>query len=131
MADGGLLLTAVLVKPLPLGGCGQDGTVLGLSAVGLRGPEVGRVPVFVCDSEAGLIHPGALCGHVIDAQPDLRVRADAVADVVSELVVLVAGCGRAEDAAQRVAVFTGSVIPFPQRLSQEALVVDLYTFQTD
>lgn len=131
LADGGLLLTTVLVQPLPAGGPGQDGTILGLATVRLKGPAVGRVPVFVCNAEACLVHPGALGHHVVDAQPDLLIWADALADVVSELVVLVAGCGRTEDSAQVVAVFTGSVIAFSHRVSQVTLAMNLFAFQTD
>ena len=97
----------------------------------VRLPNTGRVPVFVRNTEASLVHPGALGHHVIEAQPDLRVRADALADVVSELVVLVAGRGRAEDAAQVVAVFARSVIAFSQGVGQVTLAVDLFAFQTD
>lgn len=131
LADGGPLLTTVLVKPLPPGGHGQDGAVLGLAAVRLRGPVVGRVPVFVCNADAGLVRPGALSHHVDDAQPDLLICTDALADVVSELVVVVAGCGCAEDTTHGVTVLTGSVIAFFHRVSQETLAIDLYAFQTD
>lgn len=131
LADGGLLLATVLVKPLPAGGPGQGGAVLRLATVRLRGPAVGRVPVFECNAYAGLVHPSAFSHHVVGAQPDLLVWANALADVVSELVVLITGRGRAEDAAQVVAVFTGGVVALPHRVSQVALAVDLFAFQTD
>lgn len=131
LADGGLFLLTVLVKPLPASGSRQHRTVLGLSAVRLRGPAVGRVPVFVRDADPGLVIPNAIGHHVVDAQPDLLVRADSLADVVSELVVLVLGRGRAEDAAQGVAVFTGGVVAFPQRVSQETFAMDLCALQAD
>ena len=104
---------------------------MGDAAVRLRGPVVGRVPVFVCDAGAGLVHPGALRHHVVDPQPDLLSRADALADVVSELVVLILGGGRTEDATQGVAVLAGCVITFSHSVGQETLVVDLCAFQTD
>lgn len=104
---------------------------MGLAAVWLRGPLVGGVPVFVCNAGAGLVHPGALSHHVVDAKPDLLIWANALADVVSELVVLVAGCGCTKDAAQGVTVLTGSVIAFSYSVSQEALAMALYAFQTN
>lgn len=131
LADGGLLLKAAFIKPLPTGGPWQDATVLGLAAVRLRRPGVGRVPVFVWNAEAALVYPGALSHHVVDAQPDLLIWADALADVVSELVILIAGCWRTEDTAQGVTVFTGTVVGFSHRVSQVTLVMDLCTFQTD
>lgn len=131
LADRGLLFTTVLVKPLPIGGPRQDGAVVGLATVWLRGPVVGGVPVFECNADTGLVHPAALSHHVIDAQPDLLIWADPLADVVSELVVLIAGCGCTEDTAHGVAVLTGSVIAFSHSVSQETLVMDLRTFQTD
>lgn len=131
LTDRGPLLTAALIKPGPLRGPGQDGAVLGLAPVRLRGPVVGRVPVLVGDAEAGLVRPDALGRHVVDAQPDLLVGADALTDVVSELVVLGAGRGGPEDPSQGVAVLAGSVVPFLHRVGQETLAVDLYAFQTD
>lgn len=131
LADRGLLFTAVLIKPLPAGGHGEDGTVLRLVAVWLRGPTVGGVPVFVCDADTGLVHPFALSHHVIDAQPHLLTGADALADVFSELVILIAGHRRAEDTTHGVAVLTRSVVALPQRVSQETLTMDLDAFQTD
>lgn len=104
---------------------------MGLAAVRLRGPAVGRVPVFVCNPGAGLIHPGALSHHVVDAKPHLLVRTDAAADVVSELVVVVAGCGRAEESAQVVTVLTGGVVAFSHRVNQITLAINFLTFQTD
>lgn len=47
LADGGLLVTTVLVKPLPIGGHVQDSTVVGHPTIRLRGPVVGCVPVLV------------------------------------------------------------------------------------
>lgn len=126
LAHGGLLLTAVLVEPLPLRGRRQHGAVLGHAAVWLGGPEVGRVPVFVGDAAADQVDPGALGHHVVDAQPDLLTWADALADVVSELVILIRGGGRAEDSAQGVAVFAGGVITFPRGVTQETLAIDLF-----
>ncbi len=77
-----------------------------------------------------MVHPGALGRHVVDAQPDLPIWADALADVVSELVVVIAGCGRAEDSAQVVTVLTGGVIAFLHRVNQVTLAKDFFTFQT-
>lgn len=131
LADGGLLLSAVLVQPLPPGGSGQDGAVLRGASVGLRGRSAGRVPVVVRDGQAALVHPGALRCHVVDAQPDLLVRPDALADVVGEPLVLVAGRGRAEGAAHVVAVLAGRVVALPGGIGQVALAVDLGAFQTD
>ena len=126
LADRRLLITTVLVEPLPTGGPGKGHAVLGLPAIRLR-----TFPVFVCDAGAGLVHPDALVHHIVDAQPDLLIRADAPADVISELVILVAGRGRAEDTTQVVTVLTGSMIAFSQRVSQVTLSVDLFAFQTD
>lgn len=131
LADGGPLLTTVLVKPLPTGGPRENGAVLGVTSIWLRGPAVGRVPVLVCNAGSGLVSPGALGYHVVNAQPDLLIWADAVVDVVFELVVLIAGCGRTEDTTQVVTVFAGSVIVFFHRVSQVTLAVDLDAFQTD
>lgn len=114
-----------------MGDPGQDGTVLRVAAVWLSGPSVRCVPVFVHDAVPGLVHPGALSYHVIDAHPDLLIRAHAVTDVVSELVILVAGCGRTDDAAHGITVLRGSVIGLPQGVSQVALSMDLRAFQTD
>lgn len=97
----------------------------------MRGPAIGRVPVFVCNAQAGLVHPGPLIQHVVEAQPDLLVWADALADVVSELVVLITGCGRTEGTAHVVAVFAGIVVAFSHRVGQVTLAVDLFAFQTD
>lgn len=91
----------------------------------------GRVPVLVQDAGAGLVHPFALSHHVVDAQPDLLVGADALSDVVPELVVLRAGRGDPEDPAQGVAVLAGVVVPFLHGVGQETLPVDFYAFQTD
>lgn len=131
LADGGLFLFAVLVKPLPVRGPGQDGAVLGLAAVRLRGPAVGRVPVFVRDSRAGVVYPSALLHRVADTDPHLLAGVDALADVVSELVILAAGRWRAKDTAQVAAVLAGSVVGFSHGVDQVALSVDLYAFQTD
>lgn len=128
LADGGLLLTTVLVRPLPAGGPGQGSAVLGLASVRL--PRTGCVPVFECDGGAGLVHPGALSTHVVDAQPDLLIGADALAEVVSELVVLITGGGRTKDTTQGVTVLAGGVVALPHRVSQETLAMALYTFQT-
>lgn len=75
-----------------------------------------------------MVHPLALGGHVVDAEPDLPVRADALTDVVPEPVVLLAGGGSSQDAAQRVAVLTGSVVALLQRVGQETFPMDLFTF---
>lgn len=131
LADGGLFLFAVLVKPLPVGGPGQEDTVLGLAAVRLRGPTVGRVPVFVCNVHAGLVYPNTLLHHVVGADPDLLAGPDGLADVVSELVILIAGRWCAEDTAKVVAVLGGHVVAFSHRVHQKALSVDLYALQTD
>lgn len=131
LADGGLFLFAVLVKPLPVGGPRHDGAVLGLAAVRLRGPTVGRVPVFVCDVHAGLVYPNTLLHHVVGTDPDLLAGPDALADVVSELAILIAGRWRAEDTAKVVAVLTGRVVAFSHMVHQKALSVDLYAFQAD
>lgn len=128
LADRRPLLAAVLVKPLPLGGPRQDGAVLGHAPVGLTGPGVGRVPVRVGDGEARLVRPGALGHHVVDAQPDLLVRAHALPEVLPELGVLVGGRGRAEDAAQGVAVIAGGVVALLHGVGQVALPVDLRAF---
>lgn len=131
LAHGGLLLSALLVQPLPPGGRGQDGAVLRGASVGLRGRAAGRVPVLVRDGQAALVDPGALRGHVVDAQPHVLVRPDALADVLREPLVVVAGRGRAEDAAQVVAVLAGRVVALPGGVGQVALAVDLCAFQTD
>lgn len=131
LADGGPLLFAALVGPLPVGGPGQDDAVLGLAPVGLRGPAVGRVPVFVREVGSGLVYPDPLLRHVGGAEPDLLPGAHALADVVPELVVLVGGRGRPEDAAEVVAVLGGGVVAFSHGVNQIALPVDLYAFQTD
>lgn len=128
LADGGFLLFAVLVRPLPSGGAGQDCTVLGLSAVRLRRPAVGRVPVFVRDGDPGLVGPGSLGPHVVDAEPHLLSGADALPDVVPELVVVVGGRGRSQDAPHVVAVLAGGMVGLSHRVSQVALTVDLQAF---
>lgn len=130
LAHGWFCFTAVLIKPLPTGCHREGGAILGLATIWLRGPDVGGVPVFVCDADTGLVCPFTFGHHVVDAQPHLLTGADALADVVSELVVLITGCGRTEDTTHGVAVFTGGVITLPQRLSQETLTVDLDAFQT-
>lgn len=131
LADGGLLLVAALVKPLPVGGPRQDGAVLGLAAVRLRGPTVGRVPVFVRNTRARLVYPSALFRRVADTEPHLLDGVGNLADVVPELVVLVAGRRRAKNTAEVAAVLTGGVVALSHRVKQIALSVDLYAFQTD
>lgn len=131
LADEGLLVTTLLIKPLPVGGPRQDGTVLRRATVWLSGPAVGCVPVLVSDAQASLVHPNALRHHVVDSQPHLLVWAEALTDVVTELVVLVGGCGCSEDATQVAAVLNGIVVVFFLRVSQVTLAVDLYAFQTD
>lgn len=131
LTDGRLLLATVLIKPLPVGRCGQDGTILGHASVRLRGPEVGGVPVFIGNARSGLVRPLAFGYHVVDAQPHLLVLPQAQADVVPELVVFCAGHGRTEDSAQRVAVLAGRVVALLHHIDQEALVVDFNAFQTN
>lgn len=130
LADEGLLLATLLIQPLPVGSR-QDGTVLRRATVWLWGPAVGCVPVLVCDAQARLVHPNALRHHVVDSQPHRLVWAEALADVISELVVLLGGCGRSEDAAQVAAVLNGIVVVFFHRVGQITLAVDLCAFQTD
>lgn len=131
LANGGLFLIAVLVKPLPVGGPRQDGAVLGLASIWLRGPTVGHVPVFVRNIRAGVVYPSTLLHHVADTEPHLLAGVDALADVVSELVILLAGRWSAKNTAEVAAVLTGGVVAFSHRVNQIALSVDLYAFQTD
>lgn len=87
LAHRGLLGSAALIKPLPAGCGGEDGTVLGVAPIGLPGDL--RLPVLEAHTGAGLVHPLAIRHHVVDAQPDVLIRAETLVHVAVELVVLV------------------------------------------
>jgi len=118
LADVGQLVFAPLVKPLADGGPRQSRAVFQLAAVGLGGDF--SLPVLVADGAARHVDPLALCRHVVEAQPDLCLRADALAHVVIESVVLLPALRGAERAALRDAVFAGLVVRLGLRKCEKA-----------
>ena len=78
-----------------------------------------------------MVHPLALHHHVVDAQPDVLLWADALTDVVVELVVLVPGQRSAQTASLGDAVVAGCVEVLLLRVSQETLTEDLCASQTN
>lgn len=125
----GLFSSAALIKPLSIGCGGKDGAVLAVAPVRLQGNL--SLPVLEAHTGAWLVHPLAVCHHVIDAQPDVLIGADALTDVVVQLVVLVS-CQRSAQAAPfGDAIFTGCMEGLFHRISQETLAEDLCAFQTD
>lgn len=82
-----LLSPAALIKPLPVGRGGEDGTVLASASVWLQGDVC--LPVLEAHVGAQMIQPLTVSHHVIDAQPDVLPWTDALAYVVVELVILI------------------------------------------
>lgn len=129
LAHRGFLGPAVLVEPLPVGRGGEDGAVLAAPSVRLQGDL--RLPVFEAHVGPRLVHPLAVGHNVVDAQPDLLLGADALADVAVELVILVS-CHRGGQAAPfGDAVVAGRVESLLHRIGQETLADDLCTSQTN
>lgn len=118
LADVGQLLSAPLVEPLADGGARQGRAVFQLAAVGLGGDF--SLPVLVADGGARHVDPLALRGHVVEAQPDLGLGADALARVIVEGIVLLPVLGRAERAALRDAALAGLVVRLGLRECQKA-----------
>lgn len=125
----GLFSSTALIKPLPVGCGGQDGTVLTAPPVWLQGDLC--LPVFEAHAGPRLVHPLTIGHHVIDTQPDVILWADALADVVVELVVLVSCHRSAQAASLGDAVITGCVEGLLHWISQETLAEDLGSFQTN
>lgn len=127
LAHKGLLSPAALVEPLPVGRGGEDGAVLAAASVWLQGDL--RLPVLEAHVGARLVHPLAVGHHVVDAQPDVLLGADALAHVAVELVVLVP-CHRGGQAASfGDAVVTGCVESLLHWVGQETLAKDLEASQ--
>lgn len=124
-----LLASAALVEPLAVGCGGEDAAVLAAPSVRLQGDV--RLPVLEAHAGARLVHPLALCHHVVDAQPDVRLWAHALAHVAVELVVLVPRRGRGQDATFGDAVLVGCVEALLHRVGQETLAEDLGASQTN
>lgn len=78
-----------------------------------------------------MVHPLAFGHHVIDAQPDVLLRADALTYVAVELVVLVSCQRSAQTASLGDAVITGGVEGLLHWVSQETLAEDLSASQTN
>ena len=129
LADRGPLATAALVKPLPVGGDGEDGAVLAAAPVRLQGDL--RLPVLEAQRAARLVHPVALRHHVVDSQPDVLVEADAAADVVIQLVVLLAAQRGTQGPALSDAVIASGVVRLLHWICQETLTKDLGAFQAN
>lgn len=129
LADVRQLLSAPLVEPLAIGGPRQSRTIFQLAAVGLGGDF--SLPVLVADGAACHVDPLALHGHVVEAQPDLGLRADALAHVVVEGIVLLPVLGRAERAALRDAVFAGLVVCLGLQKRQKAFQMNFGAFQAN
>lgn len=87
LAHRSLFRSAALIKPLPVGCGGEDGTVLATPSVWLQGDFC--LPVLEAHTGARLVHPLAVGHYVINAQPDVLLWADALTYVAVELVVLV------------------------------------------
>lgn len=129
LADRCLLSMTALIKPLSIGSGGKDGTVVGTSTVWL----VGNVSLPVLKEQVGarLVEPFPLGQHVIDAQPNVFLRANAPADVVDELIVLIP-CQRGADCAPfSNAVIVGCVVDLLSGVSQETLANNLDAFQAN
>lgn len=125
----GLLSSAALIKPLPLSCGGEDGTVLAVAAVGLQGDLC--LPVLETHIRARLVHPLAVGDHVVDAQPDVLLGADALPHVVVELLVLLPCQGSAQASSFGDAVLTGWVEGLLHWISQETFTEDLCASQTN
>lgn len=81
------LSSAALIKPLPVGRDGEDGAIVATPPVRLQGDLC--LPVLEAHVGARLVQPLALGHQVVNAQPDVRLWADALTHVAVELVVLV------------------------------------------
>lgn len=77
-----------------------------------------------------MVHPLAIGHHVVDAQPDVLLWADALAYIVVELVVLVSCQRSAQAASHGDAVLAGCVESLLCHVSQETLADDLGASQT-
>lgn len=128
LTHGRLLSPAALVEPLPVGRGGEDGAVLAAASVRLQGDVC--LPVLEAHVGARLVQPLTVGHLVTDAQPDVHVWADALADVVVQLVILVPRGRGAEDPSFGHAFFTGVVKGPLYRVGQEALANDLGASQT-
>lgn len=106
LAHKGPFSAAAVVKPPP-GGGGEGSTVVGAPPVWLVGDL--SLPVLKAQPGAALVKPVPLCDHVVDAQPDVFLLADALTDVVVEFVILGTGQRGAEDAPQGHAVVIGGM----------------------
>lgn len=127
LAHGGLLSPTALIKPLPVGRVGQNAAVLAAAAVGLMGYF--RLPVLEAYADARLIHPVTFFQHVVDAQPDVFLRPDGLADVGVELVVLITGQRSAEGATHGDAIIISCVEVLLHRVCQETLARNLDALQ--
>lgn len=125
----GLFCSAVLIEPFPIGCGGQDGTVLGVPPVGLVGDL--SLPVLEAYAGACLVHPVSVHYHVIDTQPDLLLRPDALANVAVKLVILVCCQRGAQAASLGDAVIVGCVEGLFYWIGQETLSQDLCAFQAN
>lgn len=128
LAHGRLLSPAALIEPLPVGRGGEDGAVLAAASVWLQGDF--RLPVLEAYVGAWVVQPLTVSHHIIDAQPDVLLWADALAHVVVELVILVSWGRRAEDPSFGDAVFTSGMKGPLHRISQETFADYLGASQT-
>lgn len=123
------LSPAALIKPLPVGRDGEDGAVVAAPSVRLQGDLC--LPVLEAHVGARLVHPLALGHQVVDAQPDVRLWADALAHVAVELVVLVSCQRGGQTATFGDAVVAGRVEGLLHGVGQETLAGDLGASQTN
>lgn len=122
------LLAAALVEPLAVCSDVEEGAVLSAAAVRLLGDI--SLPVREAHAAARLIHPPALGDHVVDTQPDVHRRADALPDIVQQLLVVVGRGGCDQAAALGRAVVAGGVEAPLDAVGQETLARDLGASQT-
>lgn len=129
LAHRGLLGSAALVKPLPVGRGGEDGAVLAAASVRLLGDVC--LPVLEAHAGARLVHPLTIRHHVVDAQPDVFLQAQTLAHIAVQLVVLISCQRGAQAASFGDAVFTGCMKGLLHWVGQETLAQDLGAFQTN
>lgn len=129
LADRRLFTTAVLVKPLPVGCAGQDGTVLTAASIRLMGDL--WFPVLKAYWWACLVSPLALLQYVIYTQPDVPFWPDGLPDVLVQLVVLIARKRAAECSTFCNAVIVCHVKGLLHRVCKKTFAWDLDAFQAN
>lgn len=129
LAHRSLLGSAALVEPLPVGWDGQDGAVLAAPSIRLQGDLC--LPVLEAHSGAWMVQPQTVGHHIVDAQPDVLLQAEALACILVELIILITWLRGAQNASFSNAVFNCSVEGLFHWISQEALAKDLRASQTN